>query len=245
MTKKDDSGRFPLHHLCRHLAPNYTSSKMIYSKLLGYDPSSVKDRNNWESSALQDYWNHVMNSNGDDYMRDFSEIAELLLKCLFHETLNVPIQQWRLIHAAVSVGCPRAYLTYLLSRKGADLNDRDNEGHTPLMKSIVKSSRFVPDFDFEDEEMDDNYLDESLHEDECIPSSMMLLLKNNINAASIPDTNGQLPLHKALEKKSKWEREVKMLVNAAPNALCTRDKLSHLYPFMMAANKNSLDICYQ
>ena len=25
VTKKDDSGRFPLHHLCRHLAPNYTS----------------------------------------------------------------------------------------------------------------------------------------------------------------------------------------------------------------------------
>ena len=93
MTKKDDSGRFPLHHLCRHLAPNYTSSKMIYPKLLGYDLSSVKDRNNWESSSLQDYSNHVMNSNGDDYMRDFSEIAELLLKCLFHETLNVPIQQ--------------------------------------------------------------------------------------------------------------------------------------------------------
>ena len=93
--------------------------------------------------------------------------------------------------------------------------------------------------------MDDNYLDGSLDQDECIPSSMMLLLKNNIKAASIPDTNGQLPLHKALEKKSKWERGIKMLVNAAPNALCTRDKLSHLYPFMIAANKNSLDICYQ
>ena len=40
--------------------------------------------------------------------------------------------------------------------------------------------------------------------------------------------------------KSKWERGIKMLVNAAPNF-----KLSHLYPFVIAANKNSLDICYQ
>eukprot|EP00591_Stephanopyxis_turris_P001960 CAMPEP_0195524984 /NCGR_PEP_ID=MMETSP0794_2-20130614/25147_1 /TAXON_ID=515487 /ORGANISM="Stephanopyxis turris, Strain CCMP 815" /LENGTH=433 /DNA_ID=CAMNT_0040655335 /DNA_START=542 /DNA_END=1840 /DNA_ORIENTATION=+ len=76
-----------------------------------------------------------------------------------------------------------------------------------------------------------------------------VLLKNFPRAARMPNKNGRLPLNIAVESGNRTMEQIRGLVSAAPEALCTRDMATHLFPFMLSAlSKNSdhtIDLSFQ
>lgn len=52
---------------------------------------------------------------------------------------------------------------------------------------------------------------------------MKFLLESEPQAASIPDSNGRLPLHVAVDKNEPWIRPIQVLCKAYPQACGCRD----------------------
>jgi len=66
-------------------------------------------------------------------------------------------------------------------------------------------------------------------------------LKIYPQAASIPDHNGNLPLHLGLYAGKTWNSGIKEIFEAAPGSNFIQDRSTHLFPFMLAASKNNND----
>lgn len=54
-------------------------------------------------------------------------------------------------------------------------------------------------------------------------------------AASVPDYNGNLPLHASLHAGKTWDNGIKEIFEAAPQAIHVQDCRSSHFPFMIAA----------
>ena len=69
------------------------------------------------------------------------------------------------------------------------------------------------------------------------------LLKDVINifpqAASIPDSNGDLPLFLGLKAGKRWNSGIREIFQAAPDSNIVQDLETHLFPFMIAASNNN------
>lgn len=61
------------------------------------------------------------------------------------------------------------------------------------------------------------------------------LLTMNPEAARKADNNGHLPLTLAIRTRKRWEGCIQNLLEVEPRALCVRDRVSRMVPFMVAA----------
>jgi hypothetical protein len=69
-----------------------------------------------------------------------------------------------------------------------------------------------------------------------VQDAVDVLVNSFPTGARMPNREGRLPLHLALERgKRTWSTGVCTLVNAAPQTLMTRDVTTHLYPVQLAA----------
>ena len=127
---------------------------------------------------------------------------------------DVDTPNFRCLHAATSLGpgIPMQLFGMAAKIHPNEAMEKDKYGRLPLAKAAASS----------------------LHGIQC-RYVMDCLLNANPKAASVPDANGRLPLTLAILSGKAWERGVKSLVDAAPQALLTRDVQTHLYPFMLAA----------
>lgn len=63
-------------------------------------------------------------------------------------------------------------------------------------------------------------------------------------AARRVDNHGRLPFHLAIETSMEWANGLRDIFMATPEALRTKEPNTGLYPFMLAAPKNSLEVIY-
>ena len=68
------------------------------------------------------------------------------------------------------------------------------------------------------------------------------LLEQYPEAASIPNKDGRLPLHLAIECGRSWYNGVKILYRAAPDVIRSQDPLTGLYPFQLALTSKKCDL---
>ena len=61
------------------------------------------------------------------------------------------------------------------------------------------------------------------------------------SVASFPNDSGRLPLHLAAARGTFLEEGLCTIFQAAPRALSTRDTVTHMHPFMLAASADSRD----
>jgi len=66
------------------------------------------------------------------------------------------------------------------------------------------------------------------------------LLTMNPKAARIADSNGHLPLTLAIRSGKRWEGCIQFLLEVEPRALCVRDYVTRMVPFMVAATAAAL-----
>jgi len=86
---------------------------------------------------------------------------------------------------------------------------------------------------------------ENKNDKESLPSVLEILVQWNPQAASMADKQGRLPLAHALVSGKSWTKGVNNLLMAAPRSLETRDILTHLYPFQLAAvHARDIDTIY-
>lgn len=67
------------------------------------------------------------------------------------------------------------------------------------------------------------------------------LLEVYPQAATIPDSDGDLPLHLCLFTGKTWDTGIKEVLEADPDSNLMQDRKSHLFPFMIAASKHDID----
>lgn len=127
---------------------------------------------------------------------------------------DVDTPNFKCLHAATSLGSNIPMQLYGMATKihADEAMEKDKHGRLPLTIAAASSlqgiqCRYVVD---------------------C-------LLNVNPRAASVLDASGRLPLSLAVLSGKAWERGVKSLADAAPQALVTRDIETHMYPFMLAA----------
>ncbi len=123
------------------------------------------------------------------------------------------------LHIASYLGCSPALLqyAYLLDRRQARSLSQSNFQNTPKRHplALAVSSPHI-------------------HE-KNIKEILMTLLRFDSSASSIPDEEGRLPIHIAIENRITWSQGVENLLKSSPQALNTRDIKTFLYPFQMAA----------
>ena len=66
--------------------------------------------------------------------------------------------------------------------------------------------------------------------------------KITINCAQLPNQDGRLPLHLAIERGLSVEEGLEEIIQANRDALEERDGFTGFYPFVLA--RNNMDLCY-
>eukprot|EP00816_Leptocylindrus_hargravesii_P011703 CAMPEP_0196815142 /NCGR_PEP_ID=MMETSP1362-20130617/48010_1 /TAXON_ID=163516 /ORGANISM="Leptocylindrus danicus, Strain CCMP1856" /LENGTH=509 /DNA_ID=CAMNT_0042191999 /DNA_START=77 /DNA_END=1602 /DNA_ORIENTATION=- len=145
--------------------------------------------------------------------------------CLLHYFLNL-YYDWTDCHIRydASLEIPRVFI-----RRHVDkIMVRDGNGNLPLHSLLkMKSARKM---------FCCRCASNNLHL-QHIQYSMETLLSSEAGSKAARTSNNQLelPMHLALENGVCWGDTLKLMVNAAPESLRTRDIHSRLYPFMVAA----------
>lgn len=265
---RDKYGETPLHYAARNGA-----SILVLQSMLSVAPDVVGCNNHKGISPfalLSRSYARAKTREELEYDDQFSSDFEVALLFLCSQVIKPEFTP--LVHAAAQTpSCPRSLLLTLMKFFPEHAVQYDHEGKTPLLHAAT--IHFFQEPDSWDEEMDgyrnqeceDEYvsinemnqieeqanffepykrLDEHLTKE---PSNNLLLLMLHWNpqAARYADKNGRLPLIHALLHKKTWIDGVQYLVWAAPQVLETRDPVSHLYPFQLAAAENcDLDTIY-
>ena len=251
LSKKDDSWRYPIHHLCKHLSPNCLSAKQLYLAVLEPFPISVGKKNRWGLNPLHEFWSHGETDLSSK--ESFLDIADILMKCSIYGAIDIPKnEKWLPLHAAINLGCPLSVLARVMPKYSDYFCTRDNEGNTPLMKSILRKN-ILYDEDFEDvnQQIDDIKCSDNVigHEDDeeiTIPlNATMLLASSYPQAVNLSNNRNQFPIHTAMNEKLEWDLGLKLIIDAEPTLLTVCDSETRLYPFMTAAKNSMLDECFR
>jgi hypothetical protein len=161
----------------------------------------------------------------------------LLLSATAIAACNEPVykrgEPWSMIHAACFVQCPLAMVRLALRRQGTQLlQQRDlRMGRLPLHYAASRKGYAV--------RIPVGAMSEGV-QDIAEPSAVLELLDHFPEAARVADTNGQLPLHVAIDTaastdgSSNWN-VIQALLSQYPASLDRRDGKSKLFPFMQAA----------
>mmetsp|Transcript_25188 Transcript_25188/g.33430 ORF Transcript_25188/g.33430 Transcript_25188/m.33430 type:complete len:405 (-) Transcript_25188:379-1593(-) len=141
----------------------------------------------------------------------------LLLRAAYNGTVTPEPpggREFRPIHAVAGTDCPISLLQTILRLHESRVRETDERGMTPLAVA-VESHVFDP-----------------LYSGAVIAE----ILRYYPEAASVPHpVDGRLPLVSAISSGKTWDGGVRMLFNAEPWVISNRDRVSGLYPFMLAA----------
>jgi len=261
---RDVDGDTPLHAACRCGAPIE-----VIEVLLRANPSCVNIRDYEGLTPLLRLWVRYFVILGDDAISAVNSAAdlsgelleawnktELLLKCAHHGSLeNRKI--FRTVHAAAAVDCPRPIVRIAAKVYPHQLDERDEEGRTPLMiaaAAVIFKVRDLSDEGYTLEDVihgdgENTEIDLSAHDQENTgqhPSVIEILLQANMHGASqgacLPDPSGRLPLHIALETGKRLDQGIRVLLEAFPESVTVADRSSRLFPFMVAATGEKGDL---
>ena len=128
--------------------------------------------------------------------------------------------KFRILHSVIELGAPDLVIQYALFTNRHQCMEYDELGRSALCVAAARKetpARII---------------------------AMLLDPKNggNLSAAGKIDKFGRLPLHYAIASGRPYDNATKAIIKAAPQALQTRDSITHLYPFMMAAVGKHSDI---
>lgn len=221
-TMTDNAGSTPLEELCR----NY---KVVVE--------SVKNENNVQKKNAK-YLDEIMTlgeasvqkigtSNNNELRCNDHEKEENLqpidfkpfwrkVLLILHKIYTPPlINSFKITHACSSIDCPPELFRLAIRLYPLQLVEKDHNQLLPL--HIIVSRK----------------------QDKASTVCRSINIKSILDAcpqqAKIIFRGGRLPLNVALEKGWGWYDGINNLVNAAPDALRTRDIRTHFYPFMIAA----------
>mmetsp|Transcript_10507 Transcript_10507/g.15774 ORF Transcript_10507/g.15774 Transcript_10507/m.15774 type:complete len:437 (-) Transcript_10507:144-1454(-) len=143
----------------------------------------------------------------------------------------------------------RVYVDHCHNDVSSNSSDEDDHASGSDFESFVSMDH--DDFEVENEEDGNDHAQAEDDDDDhvsidmsivdtsrrttCCPSVIEQLIAADPTAASIPDPNGRLPLMLAIACQKRWDRGIRSVFEAAPQALLTRDHGTFLYPFMFAA----------
>ena len=256
---RDVDGDTPLHAACRCGAPIE-----VLELLLRANPSAVNERDYEGLTPLLRLWVRYFVILGDDVIEgvkgpadltgDLGEAwkkTELLLRCAHAGSLETtPPDEvsptgyvFRAVHAASAVDCPRPVVKIATIVHPNQIEEKDEEGMTPLLiaaQAPIFKVRDLSDEGYllEDRIHGDDTYSETLHEedqDSSQPSVIDILIQAGADAACIPDSLGRLPLHLAIGSGKRWGEGVKAILEAYPEALSHVDVVTGLHPFLQAA----------
>ena len=189
--------------------------------------------------------------NGDNWKK-----AELLTKAAYSGLHNADIS---LLHAAAGTYCPLGYLKMVAKTYPFQLSERDRYGRVPLAVAVtihtdifsfhpkLLNMVLMSSVDTAGQRDYDRQTDADGRTARTFSSSIKLLLSLCPLAARMADIDGRSPLFLALESGKEWGEGIECLIQAAPEALKSRDTKYHLYPFMLAAvgSRSSVDTVFQ
>eukprot|EP00594_Rhizosolenia_setigera_P015288 CAMPEP_0178974824 /NCGR_PEP_ID=MMETSP0789-20121207/22728_1 /TAXON_ID=3005 /ORGANISM="Rhizosolenia setigera, Strain CCMP 1694" /LENGTH=270 /DNA_ID=CAMNT_0020663315 /DNA_START=150 /DNA_END=959 /DNA_ORIENTATION=+ len=208
-----------------------------------------------DNSGVKPSYSETVNNNNNIRIRNDNESRK--------NTLSV-------LHAIASLKTPMpGLLTCALFLHPKDLTQRDECGMLPLHHAILSynpsschsrgKKRGSDNFEFENTERDIYYNENEAQEGNqyiCEKDRpfflrrceiISVLVHSCVPSASYLSPDGDLPINMILKRGGvPWENGLREVALAAPDALSTRDKKTHLYPFMLAAvkNINSVDTVY-
>lgn len=280
---RDLDGDTPLHTACRCGAP-----LDVLDVLLRAYSASVHELDYEGLNPVQRLWVRYFVILGVDVIEGVTSSAdlvgelldawkktELLLRCAHHgqweNSMIDSYAQFRAVHAAAAVDCPRAIVKIATKVYPYQIHERDENGRTPLMIAAAAPIYKVRNLSDEGYSLEDFVLSstsstptteavENLREvatanlennidaanNTKYPSVIEILLQaNNDNpcqGAELSDPSGRLPLHLALMSGKGWSDGIQQLIEAYPESLCLPDRSSRLYPFMLAASRVNCDI---
>ena len=123
------------------------------------------------------------------------------------------------LHHAVENPVPMALTAFLHKLNPDHMHEKNKIGRLPL--SIAVASPYWN------------------NHPRLFKSLLQLLMKHCPEAVSVQDWMGRLPLALAIESGKTWNNCIRLLLEAEPRALSTRDELSRMYPFMLASVKQN------
>uniref|UniRef100_A0A7S1Y3E1 Uncharacterized protein n=1 Tax=Grammatophora oceanica TaxID=210454 RepID=A0A7S1Y3E1_9STRA len=125
------------------------------------------------------------------------------------------------LHAIASCPCPPRFMKFALKLYKEQLSMRDARGRTILHCASSVDDMVVPT-------------------EATMEHLTVVVQASPSNAIRSLDNAGKLPLHHALESGKAWDAGgLSLLLKLEPRALSTRDHKSRLYPFQLAASRDS------
>lgn len=114
------------------------------------------------------------------------------------------------LHAAIRSLCPLSLVRFLCRACPSALSRRDGAtGRTPLSEAAATPPTKTK------------------------TELLRFLLESRPSTASVPDRDGRLPLTSAIRSGHDWDHGLRLLFDAEPRVLSTRDAKTHMYPFML------------
>ena len=158
------------------------------------------------------------------------------------------------VHAAAAVDCPRPVVKIATIIYPHQADEKDQNGLTPLLiaaRAPIFKVRDLSDEGYllEDRIHGDNVADGDENNDNenddnspGQPSVIEILLSASELAACVPNPEGRLPIHLALECGKQWNQGIKDIIQCYPEALCIPDSRTGLVPFQIAATTTAVDL---
>uniref|UniRef100_A0A7S2I364 Uncharacterized protein n=1 Tax=Helicotheca tamesis TaxID=374047 RepID=A0A7S2I364_9STRA len=214
----------------------------------------------WKSYVMyfggnDDYVHVIFATCSEEWKRGCWDMFDLLLRLTYQGTTardndggSLCNVRYQTLHAAAGIPwCPPALTRLAIRHHRHQLQVMDNNGRLPL--SITAASNMSSFTSNDYMEQTEQSKDGRFSSNDRTPSdgidldqrknkddNLNILTKAYPHAACIPDDDGRLALHMALESgKPSWKESVKDLALAAPEAMQSRDAVTFLYPYQLAA----------
>ena len=158
---------------------------------------------------------------------------------------------FQVVHAAAAVDCPRPVVKIATIIYPQQVDEKDANGLTALLIAAQAPIFKVRDLSDEGYLLEDRIHgditdeDENNQEDDDTsgqPSVVDILLSASAFTACVPDPEGRLPLHVALESGKRWNQGIKDIISCYPDALSIPDSQTGLVPFQLAASCPKSDL---
>ena len=258
----DVDGDTPLHAACRCGAPIE-----VLDVLLQANSDAVRQRDYEGLTPLLRLWVRYFVILGDDVIQGvkgsgdlMGELGEAWKKTevllqnaansndefSYEKLLGKSEQAFLAVHDAAAVDCPRVVVKIATSIYPQQLDEKNENGLTPLLIAAQAPTFKVRDLSDEGYLLEDRIHgdttddDEGNQEDNDVASGQASVIDILLNASSfaacIPDPGGRLPLHLALESGKRWNQGIKGIISCYPDALSIPDCKTGLTPFQLAAS---------
>ena len=247
----DKYGDTPLHNAARN-----GCTLRVMDKMLQAAPSALAVKNGRGITPFCLLSRSYFEAENLDELQDNEEFSTDWEAALLFLNASAPSPLTPLVHAAtMASACPRHLLCMLLKFYPEQALMYDQTGKMPLHYAAsidpIKEPhiwnehedgyRDLPDdvepVNFNLERAD---IEEYVHLQEMVTegsndSVLLSVVHWSPMAARFADSEGRLPLTLALMSNKRWDEGLQHLIWAAPQALETRDPVTRMYPFQLAA----------